>query len=191
MLRRLLRVDISHRRHRKTQSQPRSTSLSASPAHALSQPSTPIRCRSRILAQRAAAEARFIDRRRPTLRIADVSSTVSPILNLCGIQRNPHSPSSATISCTRSTIRRRTALSIRVNALMSLIGDLAADVIETPRIAGLDVITFTGSATPSSRRSACRGWQCERQPPRRAELPTPAFAHRALRHRSAAARRIL
>ena len=28
---------------------------------------------------------------------------------------------------------------------MSLIGDLAADVVETPRIAGLDVITFTGS----------------------------------------------
>ena len=33
----------------------------------LSQPSAAIRCRSRILTQRAAAEARFIDRRRPRL----------------------------------------------------------------------------------------------------------------------------
>ena len=61
MLRCLLPVDVTHRRYRKTQSRPRSTSLTASPAHALSQPSTVIRCRSRILTQRVATEARFID----------------------------------------------------------------------------------------------------------------------------------
>jgi hypothetical protein len=72
-------------------------------------------------------------------------------------------------------------------------------VISNRRLQRRPIPVSTAVAVDSGKRHcgiragqlSCRGWQCARQPPRRAELPTSAFAHRALRHRSAAAGRIL
>ena len=72
-------------------------------------------------------------------------------------------------------------------------------VISNRRLQRRPIPVSTAVAVDSGKRHcgiragqlSCRGWQCARQSPRRAELLTSAFAHRTLRHRSAAAGRIL